>query len=242
MAHINTPYGGYYIPQDLSMDKISPQKMFVDNPNQASINYKAFLDHVASITDHVVHLTCTTSGTVHALTGIAQTILTGVAPCIFKADANYVIGDTFTVMINGATTTFTTVTSGGEVLRSNAFLLDSIVYIILDIANSKMYIRQDNAAQIGSATTSTLVYTTLTAAGWAGTSATYTQTLSIAAVTATSVNEYFPTKGDTDGQREAFKDADLDDGGQVVGSMTLKAHGDKPTIDIPITVIVRGDL
>ena len=41
-------------------------------------------------------------------------------------------------------------------------------------------------------------------------------------------------------QREAIRDADLIDGGQTTGSMTLIAFGDVPTINVPIRVIFRG--
>lgn len=88
-------------------------------------------------------LACTTSGTVHALTGLAATA--GIVSCIFKADANYVAGNTFTV----GGTSYIIVTSGGDALRSGAFLNGDIVSIKLDITNTKLYIRQENPDQVG---------------------------------------------------------------------------------------------
>lgn len=39
---------------------------------------------------------------------------------------------------------------------------------------------------------------------------------------------------------EAMQSANIQDGGQTAGNVTLKAYGDKPTIDIPVRLIVRG--
>ena len=42
-------------------------------------------------------------------------------------------------------------------------------------------------------------------------------------------------------QLKALQSANIQDGGQAANTMTLKAYGDKPTVDIPIRVIKRGD-
>ena len=89
---------------------------------------------------------------------------------------------------------------------------------------------------------SVLVTTTLPASGWTGTDAPYTQTVSVAGVTATSANEILPGAEITAEQLQALQEANIQDGGQAEGSLTLLAYGDKPTIDLPVRVIVRGDL
>lgn len=89
---------------------------------------------------------------------------------------------------------------------------------------------------------STVVDATLAAASWSGTVAPYTYTLSVSGVTATSVNEISYKYSDTDIQIKAYQDALLRDGGQSTGKITLKAVGTKPTVDIPITIIVRHDV
>ena len=99
--------------------------------------------HKADYASHITALTCVTSGTVHALTGLSAT--SGLAPCVFKADAAYVAGDTFTV----GGTAYAVITSGGETLRAGAFLSGDIVGIRLDIDNKKLYIRQESKAQVG---------------------------------------------------------------------------------------------
>ncbi len=85
------------------------------------------------------------------------------------------------------------------------------------------------------------VTATLLAASWTGDAAPYTYTLSVSGVTATSNQEVLPALNITAEQLEALHGANLQDGGQAANTMTLKAYGDKPTVDIPIRVIKRGD-
>lgn len=88
---------------------------------------------------------------------------------------------------------------------------------------------------------SSIVTTTLSAASWAGTVTPYTYTLAISGVTATSNQEVLPSTSITQEQVEALQGANIVDGGQTVNSIILKAYGTKPTIDLPIRVIKRGD-
>ena len=85
------------------------------------------------------------------------------------------------------------------------------------------------------------VTATLLAANWTGDEAPYTYTLSVTGVTATSNQEYLPALGITTEQLEALQGANIQDGGQAAGTVTLKAFGTKPTIDLPIRIIKRGD-
>lgn len=97
-------------------------------------------------------------------------------------------------------------------------------------------------AKIGNkADKSETVTGTLLAASWTGEAAPYTYTLSVSGVTATSNQEVLPALNITAEQLEALQGANIQDGGQAANSMTLKAYGDKPTIDLPIRVIKRGD-
>ena len=77
---------------------------------------------------------------------------------------------------------------------------------------------------------------TLTAASWSSGSYTITDDL----ITETSNQEVIPAMGITPDQYSALCAAQLVDGGQTTGSLTLKALGTVPTIDIPIRIIYRG--
>lgn len=83
---------------------------------------------------------------------------------------------------------------------------------------------------------STSVSTTLYAETWRDGSYTITNDL----VTSTSNQEIIPAVGLTKDQYKALSAAMIVDGGQSAGSLTLKALGTVPTIDIPIRVIYRG--
>ena len=92
-----------------------------------------------------------------------------------------------------------------------------------------------------SAGLSTKVNTTLSASGW-NTEKKYT--VSNANITATSAVELLPREnnGITQAQMEALSGAMIVGGTQAAGSIQLVALGDKPTTDIPVTLIIRRDL
>lgn len=83
---------------------------------------------------------------------------------------------------------------------------------------------------------STTVSTTLYAETWNNGSYTITNDL----ITSTSNQEVIPAVGITADQYNALSAAMIVDGGQSAGSLTLKALGTVPTIDVPIRVIFRG--
>lgn len=85
------------------------------------------------------------------------------------------------------------------------------------------------------------VTATLLASGWTGSEAPFVYTLAIAGVTATSYQELLPAVNITAEQLKALQAANITDGGQAAGSMTLKAYGKKPAVDIPIRVIKEGE-
>ena len=85
------------------------------------------------------------------------------------------------------------------------------------------------------------VTATLAAASWTGSEAPYVYTLAVAGVTATSYQELLPAVDITAEQLAALQAANITDGGQAAGTMTLKAYGKKPTVDIPIRVIKEGE-
>ena len=85
------------------------------------------------------------------------------------------------------------------------------------------------------------VMATLLAASWTGDATPYGYTLTVSGVTATSNQEVLPALNITAEQLRSLQSANIQDGGQAANTMTLKAYGDKPTVDIPIRVIKRGD-
>lgn len=85
------------------------------------------------------------------------------------------------------------------------------------------------------------VTATLLASGWTGSEAPFVYTLAIAGVTATSYQELVPAVNITAEQLKALQAANITDAGQAAGTMTLKAYGKKPTVDIHIRVIKEGE-
>lgn len=93
---------------------------------------------------------------------------------------------------------------------------------------------------VDSVATGTTLLVTLVSASWTGTAAPYTYTISNSAITATSTQELSPATDITADQLTALQNANIIDGGQAAGSMTLKAFGEKPSVDIPVRIIVKG--
>ena len=95
--------------------------------------------------------------------------------------------------------------------------------------------------EVYSAGRSSKVNLTLYASSWT-TAKKYT--LSNSNITATSAVELLPREnnGITQAQMEALSGAMIVGGTQAEGSIQLVALGDVPTIDIPVTIIVRRDL
>lgn len=97
-----------------------------------------------------------------------------------------------------------------------------------------------NKEYVDSVAIGTTLSVTLASASWTGTAAPYTYTISNSAITATSTQELSPATDITADQLSALQAANIIDGGQAAGSMTLKAFGEKPSVDIPVRIIVKG--
>lgn len=83
-------------------------------------------------------------------------------------------------------------------------------------------------------------YTLIT---WSGSTAPYTITIPVTGATTTNIIEVVPNYDTiTDTQLTALKAAQIDKITQTTGNITLYAYGTKPTVDIPIKTILRGDL
>lgn len=83
---------------------------------------------------------------------------------------------------------------------------------------------------------------TLSSTGWKGSAAPFTFTLNNAIGVTDSNNVELVVPSDISlEQVESYQSAAIVTGTQAANSITLKAYGEKPTIDLPITVIVRGD-
>lgn len=89
---------------------------------------------------------------------------------------------------------------------------------------------------------SMVVVATLSAASWSSETAPYSYTYTNANISATNPVELLPGDSITAEQLEALQGANIVGGTQTVGSITLLAYGDKPTINIPVQFVIRRDL
>lgn len=99
--------------------------------------------------------------------------------------------------------------------------------------NDKTVIEQELYKKVGTAQD-----VTLTASNWNANNKTYTITSSL--ITSDSYQRIAPGLNITEDQLKSLQLANIQDGGQGNGSLTLKAFGAIPTIDIPIRVVYLG--
>ena len=83
-----------------------------------------------------------------------------------------------------------------------------------------------------------VVNATIPVDGWSGTEAPFSHTVTVSGVTATSVVQVDVQSGVTAEQLDAFINAKLVDGGQGTDSVTLKAFGERPAVNIPVKFVV----
>ena len=100
-------------------------------------------------------------------------------------------------------------------------------------------------AEIASNLHSGTAVVTLYADQWIGDTAPYSYTLQLTGVTTTSNQEFLPItpeEGLTTVMLTILQSANLQDGGQSDGEVTILAYGSKPSIDLPVRVILRGNV
>jgi hypothetical protein len=83
---------------------------------------------------------------------------------------------------------------------------------------------------------------TLTNTSWSGSAAPYSYTFTVNGVTDTNIVEILPLPPLNDEQVKSFMSAQILTGSQTTNTVTLDAYGQKPTTDLPITIIIRGDI
>ncbi len=101
-------------------------------------------------------------------------------------------------------------------------------------------IAKEDIVALGIAGTPTVKTATLTTAGWTGSSAPYTQEVTVTGVTASNNVLFDISMGVTTEQYEAAMDAQLKATGQSSNKVTIKAFGDKPTVNIPVQFVILG--
>lgn len=113
--------------------------------------------------------------------------------------------------------------------------------LINDSSVSKKYVYSSDKTEKTYSKRSTTSTVTLSTSAWSGSSAPYYCVLSVEGVTATNIIEINYASSASDAAIEAYQGAGLKDGGQSDGRITLLAT-EKPTVNIPITIIIRNDL
>jgi len=89
---------------------------------------------------------------------------------------------------------------------------------------------------------STLHHVNLLASGWQGSTPPFSYNINLVGITSTSLQQILPETNMTDEQENTLIDLDLREGVQSNNVFSILTYGEKPAIDIPIRVIIRGDL
>ena len=107
----------------------------------------------------------------------------------------------------------------------------------INATNSAVNANSDSISALQQTIKTTAKSITLTAASWSSGSYTIRDSL----ITATSNQEIIPAPSISADQYKALVKASIVATGQSVGAITIKAFGATPGIDIPVTVIFRGE-
>ena len=89
---------------------------------------------------------------------------------------------------------------------------------------------------------STVSNVIVTGSGWNGDDIPYTQTVSVVGVTQSNMVEVTIPSSITTEQLTELVSAQINKVDQSTGAITLHSYGTKPSINIPITVVIRGDI
>ena len=104
--------------------------------------------------------------------------------------------------------------------------------------NSNM--KKIDSALASKANLSTSISASLFASQWTGDSAPYTQSLNISGMTSECNGMISLSSSATLDQRNSARDAMLSISSQEDGILIISADGDKPTIDIPVVIVLLG--
>ena len=107
-----------------------------------------------------------------------------------------------------------------------------------DLTNDSSFVTQTTLNTTIETTKSKTVSATLFASNWTGASAPYTYTLAVTGVTASSNGSLRIAQATTDEQFTAWGAAQPRVTAQAAGTLTVKAAGTVPTIDIPVEVLI----
>ena len=130
---------------------------------------------------------------------------------------------------SGVITTALNITAEGKIADARA----------LKTLNDKITTNTNNIAKLNSK----IQNITLSSTSWSGSEAPFSYTVSNSDVTSTSkIVEIMPANGATNAQLQAYLSAGLCGGATGTGTITIKAFGKKPTTNIPITIVVRGEI
>lgn len=116
-------------------------------------------------------------------------------------------------------------------LSANAWKSGALVALDIDYIGAKAYL---------AASGSTVVNFTLTTAAWTGSAVPYTQTVSVAGVTADSSPGIGFQRNYTPAQFAAYVDSGVAVYSLGSGMITFRAHNSKPTVNIPLFAKVGG--
>lgn len=167
-----------------------------------------------------------------------QSEMASVSNSIYQANASIESTNSNLVKTDVAVATNTESISKNEVaIAGNA---TAIANNAKSIKSNTDEIASLNAKIISKANTSMSVECTLSASGWTGSSAPYTQTVAVEGLSASQNGIISISHGAQETTREEARNAMLSVYAQTEGILTVVADGDKPTVDIPVTVIILG--
>ena len=173
----------------------------------------------------------TKQGNVPSSATTVQALAAALGTLAFKSSiANtQVSGLTTSQFASGVITTALNITAEGKIADARA----------LKTLSDKITTNTNNIAKLNSK----LIDITLSTSGWSGSEPPYTYSISNSSITDTNeAVEIAPNNSATNEQLLAYMACGLCGGTISVGKIVLKAFGKKPSTNIPIVMIIRGEI
>lgn len=207
--------------------------------NQSILNLKNTGDDVS--------ISRSSNGNLPTTVTNAQTLANALGSLAFKSAVVYndikgIVSTELTVSSAGKLADATAINALRQKIETNA---NNITKLNSNLESTNTNV-STNSTKIGSLTTDLeatkdqSITATLSVASWTGSSAPYSYTISNSKILANSNVDISPASSVTDAQALAYVASAFVPGAVAAGSVTIKAYGKKPKVDLPITILIHG--
>lgn len=207
--------------------------------NQSILNLKNTGDDVS--------ISRSSNGNLPSTVTSAQTLANAFGSLAFKSavvynDVKGIVSNELTVSTEGKIADARAIKTLADKIATNA---SNITKLNSNLATTNTNVSK-NTGEISTltsdldATKDQTITATLATASWTGSSAPYSYKISNSKILANSNVDISPASSVTDAQALAYVASAFVPGAVAAGSITIKAYGKKPKVDLPVVLLIHG--